>query len=160
MYSPLHASAGLLLAQAIPNPIAAFFVGVGSHYLLDAVPHGDTGFGSWMTGGNARRRITLVETVDLGLATITVLFLLIRHQGQPWLPLVAGAVGGVTPDLLWGARFVLESLGWRWRPVLGFLHLHDRLHRWGHAKHAYDLPFVVGLVVQAVLLSLVFLLQL
>ena len=41
MYSPIHATTGLLLATAIPNPALAFLAGVGSHYILDAIPHGD-----------------------------------------------------------------------------------------------------------------------
>lgn len=160
MYSPIHASVGLLLAQYMPNPAAAFVVGAASHYLLDAVPHGDTGLGPWLTGGHARRRILTIETMDLGLATIAVLALVGSHPTTWWLTLVAGAVGGVTPDLLWGVRFVFDSKGWRIPLITPFLHHHDRWHSWGHAKHPYDIPFAAGLIVQAILLTAIFLLHL
>lgn len=160
MYSPIHASAGLLLAQFMPNPAAAFFAGVVSHYILDAVPHGDTGLGPWLTGGHARRRIVTIETIDLGLAAIVVLSMVERHSATWWLTLVAGAVGGIMPDLLWGVRFVFDNQGWRIPLITRFLHAHDRWHSWGHAKHPYDIPFAAGIVIQAILLASVFLLHL
>ncbi len=160
MYSPVHATAGLLLAQYMPNPALAFLVGVGSHYLLDAVPHGDTYFGAWLTGGHAKRRIAVVESLDLGLAAIVVLALIASHPQQSWVKLVAGAIGGITPDLLWGLRFVLDSKGWKIPLLTPFLHHHDRWHSWGHAKHPYDIPFAVGIVVQVILIALAFLLHL
>lgn len=159
MYSPVHATAGLLLATVMPDPVSAFLVGVGSHYVLDAVPHGDTNFGQWLTGGHAKRRIAVVESLDLGLAAIVVLGLLLNHPGKWWVTLVAGAVGGITPDLLWGLRFVLDSKNIRIPLVTPLLHHHDRWHTWGHAKHPYDLPFAVGIILQGLLISLVFLLQ-
>lgn len=160
MYSPVHGAAGLLLAQVMPDPASAFLVGIASHYVLDAVPHGDTGFGSWLTGGHARRRILTVETVDLGIAAIVVLALVASHPGQWWLKLVAGAVGAITPDLLWGLRFVLDAQKIRLPLLTPFLRHHDRWHAWGHARPSYDMPFAVGLAVQSVLLALVFLLHL
>ncbi|MEK7637413.1 MAG: hypothetical protein AAB402_03470 [Patescibacteria group bacterium] len=155
MYSPLHAAAGLLLAQAMPDPVTAFAAGAASHYLLDAFPHGDTGLGEWLAGGHSARRIATVESVDLGLAAIVVLALIAGHPSQGWIKLVAGAGGGITPDLFWGGRLLLDRAGWRIPLLTSFLHRHDRWHSWGHAKHFYDVPFAVGLVIQAVLLSLV-----
>lgn len=157
MYSPVHATAGLLLATVMPDPISAFVVGAGSHYLLDAIPHGDTGLGSWLTGGHAVRRIVTVESVDLGLAAIVVLGFIANHTGQRWVKLVAGAIGGVTPDILWGMRYMLDRNHIQIPLLTPFLHRHDRWHNWGHAKHRYDVNFTVGLITQAVLLFLVLL---
>lgn len=154
MYSPVHATAGLLLAQVMPDPITAFFVGMASHYVLDAIPHGDTHLGSWLTGGHAKRRIAVVESLDLGLAAITILSLLTHHPQQTWLKLVAGAVGGITPDLLWGLRFILDSQHIRIPVITPLLHRHDRLHTWGHAKHRYDINFAVGVLAQGLLVLL------
>ncbi len=111
MHSPVHTVAGLLLAQVKPDPVTALAADVASHYLLDAMPHGDTGL---------------------------------------------RAISGITPDLLWGLRFVLDQRGWHIPGLTSFLPRHDRWPTWGHAKHFYDVPFAVGLVVQAVLLSLVY----
>lgn len=160
MYSPIHAATGLLIAQITPNPAVAFLAGMASHYVLDAIPHGDTGFGSWLTGGHAKRRILTIETVDLGMAAIVVLALVATHPTQWWLKLVAGALGGITPDLLWGLRFVLDSAHITIPGFTRFLHWHDRWHTWGHAKHPYDIPFAAGVVIQLVTLASIFLLHL
>lgn len=160
MYSPVHATAGLLLATLMPDPISALVVGVASHYLLDAIPHGDTHFGAWLTGGHAKRRILVVESLDLGLAAIVVLALITQHPEQCWLTLTAGAIGGILPDLLWGLRFVLDNQKITIPVFTSFLHHHDRWHSWGHAKHAYDIPFTIGILLQGIVLALVFILQL
>lgn len=160
MYSPVHATTGLLLATIMPDPMSAVAVGVASHYILDAVPHGDTHFGAWLTGGHAKRRIAVVESLDLGLATIVVLGLINNHPGEWWVTLVAGAIGGILPDLLWGLRFLLDSKKITIPLFTSFLHHHDRWHSWGHAKHAYDIPFTIGILLQGVVIALVFILQL
>ncbi len=64
------------------------------------------------------------------------------------------------PDLMWGARFVLDSANIQIPLITRFLHWHDRWHSWGHAKHPYDIPFAVGIVEQVTLIALVFLLRL
>lgn len=160
MYSPIHGSVGLLLAQFTPNPVVAFVVGIASHYVLDAIPHGDTGIKDWLHGGHAKRRILTVESLDLGITAIVILSLVSSHPTQWWLKLVAGAIGGILPDLLWGVRFVLDSRGITLPIVTRFLHWHDRWHSWGHAQHRYDIPFAAGIVLQLVALSVIFLLHL
>jgi hypothetical protein len=160
MYSPIHATAGLLIATVMPDPMSAALAGIASHYLLDVVPHGDTHFGAWLTGGHAKRRILTVESVDLGLGIMVVLALLLAHPEQSWIKLVAGAIGGVLPDLLWGFRFVVDSSVGHIPFLTSALHAHDRWHSWGHAKHAYDIPFTVGLLLQALVLGVVLFLQL
>ena len=160
MYSPIHATAGLLIATAIPNPALAFLAGMGSHYILDAIPHGDTYVGAWLTGGHRVRRIATVESVDLGLAAIVVLGLIASHPENWWVTLVAGALGGIMPDLLWGLRFVVDTKGWKIPLLTKFLRRHDRWHSWGHAQHPYDMPFAVGLIMQVVVLATVLWLQL
>lgn len=159
MYSPVHATAGLLIAQAMPNPTAAVLAGVVSHYLLDFVPHGDTGVGPWMTAKSPWARIALVEVVDLGLAALVILQLIARHPTAPALILAAGAVGGILPDLLWGLRFVLEKLRWPLPLLLPFLRAHHRWHSAVHCSKQRDIPLLAGLAYQAILVAAVFLLR-
>lgn len=137
----------------MPDPVSAFLAGVGTHYLLDAIPHGDTGVGDWLRGPGALRRIIGVESIDLGLTVIIVALLLIGHPSTQWLKLIFGALGGITPDLLWGLRFVLDRREWNVPLLSRFVHLHDRWHKWGHAKAAYDVPFTVGIMAQIVFLA-------
>lgn len=160
MYSPVHATAGFFVALAVPNPAIGLPLAVASHYLLDAIPHGDTGLGSWMTVTGSRHRLIIVESIDLGSAALMVGWLIATHPAAaPWY-LVAGAVAGILPDLLWGTSYLLGKL---FRPIPGLtrlLHWHDRGHSWGHAKPKYDLPFRVGLIGQGLILALVLLLGL
>ncbi len=155
MYSPVHATAGLLLAEALPNPTLAFVAGVASHYLLDAVPHGDSRFGEWLRARDPFHRIAFVESLDFGIATLLVMALLLGLPNPDIPKLVAGAVGGVIPDLLWGFRFLFDRAGWHIPGLTRFLHWHDRVHAWGHAKASYDIPFVIGIVLQGAALIVV-----
>lgn len=157
MYSPVHATAGLFLAQVMPNPAAAFLAGVASHYILDAIPHGDTDVGSWMTARHPFKRIAAVEVFDLGIAALVIGWLVIHHADSSW-KLVAGAVGGITPDLLWGAKYVLAGLGLRLPLITSWLNIHQRWHTYVHAKKGRDLSFLAGLGYQVVVLVLVLLL--
>lgn len=160
MYSPLHATVGLLLAERLPNAPIAFLVGVASHYVLDAIPHGDSHFGAWLTSKDPLRRIIFVEALDLGLAAFVIIGLLLSQPARLAPKLIAGAIGGITPDVLWGLRFLLDTSGWRVPGLTAFLHLHDRWHNWGHAKAHYDVPFVVGLATQVSVLIAILLFHL
>ncbi len=68
MYSPVHATAGLLIAEAIPQPEIGIPLALFSHYVLDAVPHGDSHFGPWLSHPGATHRIIITEVLDLGTA--------------------------------------------------------------------------------------------
>ncbi len=154
MYSAVHSSAGLFIARAIPNPILGIAAAIASHYLLDAIPHGDTGFGDWMMSQNASQRIAVVSMIDLGSAALMVSYLVATHPGQAAWYLIAGAIGGILPDLLWGLRFIVDKV--HPLPITSpLLHWHDRLHSWGHAKASYDMSFRAGLLYQGALLGLI-----
>lgn len=150
MYSPIHASAGLLIAQLMPNPVAALASGIASHYLLDAIPHGDLRVGHWFMEKHTVLRLLIVEIFDLGIAILTIGWLVGQVDAAP-LTLVAGALGGILPDLLWGGMFTLQGLGVPAK-LLRPLQLHQRWHTFVHAKASYDVPFRVGLGYQIVLL--------
>ena len=160
MYSPVHATAGFFVARLVPHPVLGIVAAVASHYLLDAVPHGDSHFGPWLKDLGRRNRIVAVETLDLGSAALMVTYLVATHPGRPVWYLVAGAVAGILPDLVWGLRYLLDT--WRWNaPVIGWLlHQHDRLHNWGHAKASYDISFMAGILSQAIVLGAVLILRL
>lgn len=157
MYSPVHATAGLLIARAIPHPVVGLAAAVASHYFLDAVPHGDSGFGQWLTGPGAGRRIFVTEAFDLGSAALMVWWLVATHPDRAAWYLIAGAMAGILPDVLWGLRFIIDRPGWRVPILLPLLLWHDRLHSWGHAKANYDLPLWAGLTYQGGILAAVLL---
>ena len=160
MYSPVHATAGLYIAALVPDPLIGLPLAVASHYMLDAIPHGDTGLGPWMTADGKRHRILTVEGIDLGSAALMVSWLVIMHPNiAPWY-LIAGAIGGILPDLLWGTSFVFSKFLPPIPVITPLLHWHDRVHSWGHAKVEDDVPYRVGLIYQGLLLAVVLMLRL
>ncbi len=159
MYSPVHASLGGLIATVSPNAPVAFGLGVISHYLLDAVPHGDLRPLAWLARLPRAKMFAVIEPFDLSLAVLIVWFLT-QHLDAPAGRVVAGAIGAVLPDMLWGGLFVLRQRQWRLPGLMGFLEWHNRWHERLHVKQAHDIPHAVAIAYQlAYLMILVLLLQ-
>ena len=135
-------------AVALPEPVAvpvALGLGILSHHVLDLIPHTDAGT-FWPEG---RRpvpplvcAVVLLEVLA-GLALTGVLFFAQHTQ----LAFVAGAVGGMLPDLLdevplWQARFRRTALGAAW-------------HRWHLRLHCASMAnaWRTGLVIDAVVVA-------
>lgn len=152
MYSPIHASAGLLLAQLTSNPIAALGIGIVSHYILDAIPHGDTRPLRFFRGWSQLRVAVTTETVDLPATIFTVAYLFGQLRDGD-AALLAGAFGGLLPDILWGLKLVLQRVAIQLSPLTWILTQHNRWHEFIHAKRHYDLPHRFGIAYQAVLLA-------
>lgn len=110
-----HALVGAALGRLSPSVPVAFAAGVASHYALDAIPHDD--YSPEGVGG----RVAL--TIDFALA----LRLLAGERAARRE--LAGALGGITPDLL-------HQVYVRWPTDLPgevFLRLHEAWHSFIHA---------------------------
>lgn len=160
MYSPVHATAGLLIATAIPHPAIGIPVALLSHYALDMIPHGDTHFGYWVKEPGRAHRILIVEIIDLGTAAAMTAWLVAIHPEKAWWYLVAAAIAGILPDLIWGTRFVLQKIAPPIPLVTNFLAWHDRLHSVRHARARDDISFRAGVIYQAALLAVVLIFRL
>jgi hypothetical protein len=71
MFVTNHVLSGVLIGHAMPRrPVAAFFVGVGSHLVLDSVPH----WGCDLTSSVEKERFLKIARRDglLGLATMAI----------------------------------------------------------------------------------------
>jgi hypothetical protein len=143
MYSPLHATAGLLLVHTTPNPIVGLGLAFLSHYVLDAVPHGDENPPATFKGLTQGKRILLIESVDLPV-TIFLVWWLTQHLTGSTSLLWAGALAGILPDILWASAFVLKKIGWNIPLLTRLLEIHDRWHARTHVKKSNDIPFVAG----------------
>lgn len=152
MYSGTHLTAGLALATIIPQPAMALAASLASHYLLDAVPHGDTtGVAFW----KPLRRGVLTLSLD-GLGAIVVMTLWLGWLRQPNETLIAGAVGSVLPDVAWGARALFNWFGWRLPLVTKILDWHYRIHQALHISPSSDVGFTTGLITQLLAIALTF----
>jgi hypothetical protein len=96
MFVTNHVLSGVLVGRALERrPVAAFLVGVGSHLLLDAVPH-------WGCDKRAEGGEQLFLTIAkwdgvLGLATMAIAATRTRPQAR--VATVAAMAGAVLPDL-------------------------------------------------------------
>ena len=88
-----HSLAAGYIGEIIGNPIIAFFVGIVIHFILDAIPHYDT----TDKGKFTPRQIALI-IID-GLIALGIFIAIFFEKGAN-VSFVAGAFGGVFPDIL------------------------------------------------------------
>jgi len=84
LYYSTHLIAGDTVGYLTGDPIVGFVAGTVSHALLDMVPHHDF----------KRIRFCIVDILSGSL-----LFLLFLLYGQPEVGMIAGAIGGIWPDI-------------------------------------------------------------
>ena len=142
MFLTVHATAAVLITQKISNPLLAFIIGFISHYILDAIPHGDDKiFERWQ--GKAQLRVmALVAAVDFGASLLWLNFL-IDQLALAWpLAVLAAAAGSLLPDFFSGAFLVTNYPGLEW------------LHNLNRIAHCLILkkpwPAGPGFIIQAV----------
>jgi hypothetical protein len=146
MYVTLHGAIGASLALAVvpENIPAAFFLGWASHYLADAIPHGDEFDESRLPNRQAYlKRMLRWGGGDLALLTMLAGIWVWLH-GWSWLVFLA-AFGAILPDLLWGFEALIN------RKFLGPL---GKFHSWIHNPLDIRLPLWFGLAFQAVAAAL------
>lgn len=154
MYSPLHAGVGVVLAAITPTPLIGLPLAIASHYLLDALPHGDMRKPPHVLRITEGRRLVITELIDLPLAALVVWKMTTIYSNLSPTVLVLGALAGILPDLLWGGKFLLEKLSWKIPVLTPWLDLHHRWHEWIHIKEARDIPFWAGVGYHLLLIGL------
>ena len=115
--------------------MSALCLGVASHLVLDAIPHGDAGIGHWVHSSENHvtklQRLLPIVFVDQILAA-GVFFLLLSSPllaSTAFWTLFAGAFGSILPDYLTGFRDLLPKPP-RW---LESIHrFHEKCHYRGH----------------------------
>ncbi len=159
MYSSLHAATGTLIVVSIPNPAISFPLAIASHYLLDAIPHGDMRKPPRWLQLTEGRRLLETESLDLPLSALVIWkFSTIFPTVSPGL-LILGAIAAILPDILWGGKFLLEKFNW---PIPGLPTLLDRHHLWHeriHVKATRDIPFWAGIAYHLMIVGAILLLR-
>lgn len=130
------------LPTEIATPIA-LAAGVASHHVLDWIPHTDAGTFYPDHCDKIPKRVLLVIVLEglLGLA-LTAFFFWTHY---PTLPFLAGAIGGMIPDILdniplWKKQFRETRLGQKWHEF------HEKWHC-GEMAQIWLLGIVVDLLV-------------
>ena len=151
MFLTIHATSAIVIGQAITNPVGAFLAGLASHYVLDAIPHGDEKKLDGLSLANMSWIATLDQTILL------VNFLLLFHY-KPHLLLtsavIAAVSGAMLPDWLTAAHRLSEELDNKFTRVLHrLLDSLQNLHHYLHCRLIpYEIPFSLGLALQLVFL--------
>lgn len=146
MLATTHSLVSALIITESPSPSVGLPLVLVFHYLLDLIPHWDTGSG--LTNGLKTKRKASVETIiDLVVAAGLVFFFF--QKGKAFSPLLwGGVILGILPDLL-----EFPSLFFSFRPFpLNYL---EKFHT--EIMHRRSkLPW--GLLTQLILMALIFLL--
>ena len=143
-----HATLGAVIGHATGNPILAFIFGFISHFLIDMVPHGDTGISDNFRIHKCRRKQAIAYVmVDAIFAIFFVLLLantrdIISVRNFSW-----GIIGGVLPDLVVGIYEITKT------PLLTWF---NKLHFFFHdffTKRKGDVPLYYAILAQIVLIA-------
>ena len=143
MLATSHSLTSALIVSKIVPPQLSLPLVFLSHYLLDIVPHWDTGTG--LNSGRKSKKTAVLETlVDLSVA-FTLVFIFFQKD-KPFSPLLWIAVFlGILPDLI---EFPALFFNKKPFPINILEKLHDALHK--RAK----LPW--GLIYQLIFLGVIF----
>jgi len=128
MYFSIHVTTGVMIGQAIANPIIAFVVGLFSHFALDLIPHRD---GDIPTNGHSitdlrqqhLKKMLQMLLIDATVLTGLVVVLIVTKTAFSPIMLWA-VVGAVLPDLLQLALLFKPTN----QPLQKFNRLHNALH--------------------------------
>ncbi|MFA7286673.1 MAG: hypothetical protein WC052_03390 [Patescibacteria group bacterium] len=149
MFLTVHASIGALLGDVIDEPYVAGFAGMLSHFIFDAVPHGDERIEKYLLAPERKRWVAALFILDAltALAIVTLFYAsgITRHPAA----FFTGALGAVLPDVLDGCWHVSRK-----KFLPDFHTMHDAAHRF--LKH--PIHPVLGYIVQVSLFILVWLL--
>lgn len=130
-----HALAGALIAGLIASPAVTIPLAFVSHYVLDALPH----FGIAVVGDDVRSRNTQtlfkwVTRVDVALLVAALVFVPIAFQSRLHWPVVLGCmVAALSPDAIWGYRFIRELKTGKLGPKSWFSRFHNWI-QWGECR--------------------------
>lgn len=122
-----HSTVGLLIGTVVKNPVLSFFLAWLSHYVLDFIPHSDTGYfknteKDWLKN----KKVVIWVFID-ALLSITLFYLVILKTGFT-LSILAGYLGSLVPDILDNSPFWSGTL--HKIPLIQWEHkrIHNRFH--------------------------------
>ena len=126
-----HAIAGAAVASLNPaRPISGFFAGFVLHFILDAIPHWEYEIKSGSIDPTVAANLVFDRTFFADILRIgsdfslgIILSLALFYSPQSAFAVLAGAVGGVTPDAL---QFVYGRV--RRGPIVYLQKFHEGIH--------------------------------
>ena len=124
MYITVHAAAGAAAGMFISEPWVAFVVGIATHFVLDAIPHGDEGIESWKWFKTKLQRTVAAAAIDFAVLAAFSVYWLQNADMQAIPGMLYGMAGAIVPDTIWGLQRLTDT------PVLNwYCALHSRGHQ-------------------------------
>ena len=143
-----HATLGAVLAKAAGNPLMAFVFGFISHFLVDMIPHGDSGISdNFRVHKRRRKQAVAYVAVDAVIAVIFVLILANTRDISSMRTFTWGIIGGVLPDLIVGIYELTKAPFLKWFNTMHFF-FHDYF-----LKRKGEVPLYYALMAQVVLIA-------
>lgn len=143
-----HATIGAVIARAVGSPVLAFIFGFISHFLVDMIPHGDTGLSdNFRVYKRKRKQAVAYVLVDGVVAIFFVLILANTRDIESMRTFTWGIVGGVLPDLIVGLYEITKAPLLKWFNTIHF-YFHDFF-----VRRKGDVPLYYALMAQVVLIA-------
>lgn len=152
-----HGIIGAAVGRFFPaNPILAFFAGLLSHFVFDAIPHWHYPLsaidGKKASSGKSvftvKKRIILdafIIALDFFMG-VWLAMLIFNKNDYSNYSAFAGAIGGLLPDGLMFLSWILR---------IKILKLFDKFHIFIHSKIDIDSWFVIGPLSQVAIIAIV-----
>lgn len=148
-----HVAVGATIGLAMHNPVLGFALGLGSHFLLDMLPHGDSSLGDKHFNSKKSVGPYAYVAIDNVLAIYLLLAIVNVVPSGAIAALTGGVAGSILPDVLVG---VYEASRRRW--LKGFFAFHLRVHNY-FTSRVGDIPLFAGIGYQAAFILFLFIIQ-
>ena len=110
-----HAAVGAVIGSAAGNPLLGFSLGFVSHFLIDLIPHGDSGMSdNFRVHKVKQKRAVAFALIDAIVAMFFIMIILNTKSIENIQAVSWGIAGSVLPDLLVGLHDVTKA---RWLPL-------------------------------------------
>lgn len=123
-----HALTGALIGLTVSQPVVAILAALGSHFLLDALPH----HGMKRQNDKLFRQTLILD----GLACFLIVLLLFTTQPANWLLACICAFLATSPDFMWLKPWLREQRHKRPKPYNLAQRFHSKI-QWAEKPHNY-----------------------
>jgi hypothetical protein len=143
----VHATIGALIGLTTKNPVLGFFAGVASHFIADAIPHGDEILGELYERKDYKSLLPAVA-LDFALTFLFLFSFLVVHRTPASPALTWSMIGAILPDLL-NPMYKRKQL----KALKPLMRLHEASHKL--LGENFKITFFEGAVVQLIIWLLV-----
>lgn len=147
MFLTTHALIGALIGIKLSgHAFLAFIFGFISHFIIDAIPHGDEKLfvlNKTRDRVGSKGKLYSIIGFDCFLTILLLIFATYYRHPETPVAIIFGVLGSTVPDLLWGMH---EQWGFK------ILHKYHDFHLFFHKIIKRDISFKKGVIIQIAVL--------